>query len=62
MAVERRGVRWQTNVQHEHAERVLNVKSDYHGATVRASRTGVGEVRAGRDVFTRRKNRIVGER
>ena len=62
MTVERRGVRWQTNVQQEHAERDLNVKRPYQGATVRVSWTGVGQVRDVRDVFTRRKNRTVGER
>ena len=52
---ERRGVRWQTNVQHEHAERGLNVKCTYQGATVRASWKGVGQVRYGRDVFTQKE-------
>ena len=45
MTVEWRGVQWQTNVQHELAERYLNVKRAYQGATVRASWTGVDQMR-----------------
>ena len=40
----------------------LNVKRAHQGATVTASRTGVGQVRDARDVFTHRKNQTVDER
>ena len=63
MTTERRVVRWQTNVQHEYAERIW-MSSALVATKVRPlERAGqFGQVRDWRDVFTHRKNRTVGER